>query len=130
MLVPGDADQAVYDNDLLVHLMPGFWQARTALAWAYVRIQDYEGALQTVQDAKDIGILASAGAHLAYYIQGTALERLGRIDEAKAAGYCALSYLPTTQTVSLLERMGEVVENEYTLDATDFAICPEQTPES
>jgi tetratricopeptide (TPR) repeat protein len=128
VLIPADAERAVYDNSLLVHLMPGFWQARTALAWAYVRVQQYEGALRTVQEAKDVRILESAGAHLAYYIQGTALQRLGREDEARAALHCSLSYNATTQAINLLEQLGEVIENEYTLDATDFAICPEQTP--
>jgi tetratricopeptide (TPR) repeat protein len=130
VLIPADSEQAVYDNALLVNLMPGFWQARTALAWAFVRVGQYEDALQVVQDAKDIRILESAGAHLAYYIQGTALERLGDADSARAAAHCALSYLPTRQTLDLLRRLGDEIEEEITLEASDFAICPEQTPAS
>lgn len=125
-LVPSNAELAVRDNTILVNLMPGFWQARTALAWAYVRVQDYESALVTVQASKDIRVLESAGAHLAYYIQATALERLGRADEARAAARCSLSYHATNQALDLLERLGEIIVDEFTLDVADFVICPEQ----
>ena len=128
VLIPSDSAQAVYDNSVLVNLMPGFWQARTALAWAYVRVQEYEEALATVQDAKDIRILESAGAHLAYYIQAAALERLGRADDARAAAHCSLSHHPTNQAIDLLRKLGEEIGSEYTLTPADFAMCPEQIP--
>ena len=128
VLIPADSTQAVYDNDVLVHLMPGFWQARTALAWAYVRVGEFDSALEAVQAAKDIRVLESAGAHLAYYIQATALANLGQVDDARAAAHCSLSYHPTNQTLDLLRNLGEEIGSEYTLTPADFTMCPEQTP--
>jgi hypothetical protein len=128
VLIPRNSGLAIRENTILVNLMPGFWQARTALAWAYVRGQDYEGALDVVQAAKDIRILDSGGGHLAYYIQATALENLGRADEARAAAHCALSYLATTQSLDLLERLGETIVDQFILTAADFVTCPEQIP--
>jgi len=133
VLIPADSAQAVYDNTVLVNLMPGFWQARTALAWAYVRVREFDSALLAVQDAKDIRVLESAGAHLAYYIQATALANLGRLDEARAAAHCALSHRLTTQAFDLLRNVGEEIAYDYEftvadLTEADIAVCPEQTP--
>jgi O-antigen ligase len=128
VLIPGNSELAVRDSTILVNLMPGFWQVRTALAWSYVRLQDYQSALDTVQAAKDIRMLDSGAGGVAYFIQATALEKLGRADEARAAAHCALSYKPTSRTLSLLERLGETVPDQLTLIAADFVICPEQIP--
>jgi hypothetical protein len=128
VLTPADPANVVHDNMVLVNLMPGFWQARTALAWAFVRMKEYESALEAVQDSKDAKILESRGANLAYHIQAAALEGLGRVDDARAAAHCALSYLPTTHMLELLKRLGDEVGGEVTLTSVDFATCPEQTP--
>lgn len=132
VLTPAYAAQSVYDNTVLVNLMPGFWQARTALAWAFLRVQNYEAALDTVEDAKGINILETRGANLAYYIQASASESLGRTDEARAAAHCSLAYLPTNQALDILGRLGEEFDSQaafdLTLNADDFVICPEQIP--
>jgi hypothetical protein len=127
-LIPSNSQLAVRDNTILVNLMPGFWQARTALAWAYLRVQDYEGALDAVQGVKDTSMISPVASHMAYYIQATALEKLGRADEARAAAHCALSYYVTTVTRDLLGRLGEETADQLILTATDFEICPEQIP--
>jgi O-antigen ligase len=128
VLIPSNSQLAVRDNTILVNLMPGFWQARTALAWAYLRVQDYEGALDAVQGVKDTSMISPVASHMAYYIQATALEKLGRADEARAAAHCALSYYVTTVTRDLLGRLGEETADQLILTATDFEIGPEQIP--
>ena len=93
-----------------------------------MRVGEFDSALEAVQAAKDIRVLESAGAHLAYYIQATALANLGQVDDARAAAHCSLSYHPTNQTLDLLRNLGEEIGSEYTLTPADFTMCPEQTP--
>ena len=128
VLVPTVQAQALHSNLLLVELMPGFWQARTGLAWAYIRLGRHEDALRVVQEAKDVRVLESSGANLIYYIQAWALEGLGRIEEAKAAAHCSLAYQVTQQAIDLLERNGETVGDKYDFTEADYEVCPEKRP--
>ena len=128
-MAPGQAADAIYRNQVLVNLMPGFWQARTALAWSLVQLDQFEDGLRVVQEAKDIQVLKSAGAYLAYYIQGAALRELGQADEARAAAHCSIAYNPTNQAIDLLRMLGEDVGSEIMLTDADYEICPEVAPE-
>ena len=128
-MVPGQAADAIYRNQVLVNLMPGFWQARTALAWSLVQLDQFEAGLRVVQEAKDIEVLDSDGAYLAYYIQGAALRGLGQADEARAAARCSIAYTPTNQSIDLLRLLGEDVGPEIVLTDADYAICPEVATE-
>ena len=128
-MVPGQAADAIYRNQVLVNLMPGFWQARTALAWSLVQLDQFEASLRVVQEAKDIRVLDSTGAYLAYYIQGAALRELGQADEARAAAHCSIAYNPTNQAIDLLRMLGEDVGSEIVMTDADYAICPEVAPE-
>ena len=60
--------------------------------------------MRVVQEAKDIEVLDSDGAYLAYYIQGAALRGLGQADEARAAEI--LDALPTKK------RRGDLAERK------------------
>jgi O-antigen ligase len=81
---------AIHENQILVDLMPGFWQARTGLAWSYVRLGNFELALDAIEEAKRLRGLESNGAHLIFFIEAAALERLGRFDEAIAAAQLSM----------------------------------------
>jgi O-antigen ligase len=122
---PAVTADAIYRNEALVSLMPGFWQARTALAWSLVRLDQFEAGLEVVQDAKDIGVLDATGAYLAYYIQASALAGMGAVDEARSAAHCSIAHRPTNQANEVLARLGEVVEDDLVLTEADFAVCPE-----
>ena len=96
----------VRDSQILVQLMPGFWQPQMALAWSYVRLGAYEEGLRAVARAK--ALAATTGrddAQLVHYVEAVALENLGRIDEAVVAAELATrprSYPPADQLLARL----------------------------
>jgi hypothetical protein len=124
-MVPEVKADAIYRNEVLVDLMPGFWQARTTLAWSLVRLGEFEAGLRVVQEAKDIRVLESTGAHVTYYIQAFALRGIGSLDEARSAARCSIAYRSTNQAIDLLAELGEEVGDTLALLDVDFMICPE-----
>ena len=99
--------EAVRDTEVLVQLMPGFWQAHAALAWSYVRIGEYERALQVADDAKALSLTTTvyADTHLLYYVYAVAYEGLGRTEDAIKAARTSIRRRPNTAAQQLLERL-------------------------
>ena len=90
----------------LVQLMPGFWQAHAALAWAYVRLGGYGEGLQA--SARAIELSAAAGplaTHLLPYVEALALQGLGRTDEAIEAATRSLALRASTPAYELLQQL-------------------------
>ena len=96
---------AVHENELLVELMPGFWQARTSLAWSLVRLGLYDRALDALQDAKDIEALEAGGAQLIHFVEAVALEALGRTDGAIRSAQLSMEASPNSQAQEVLDRL-------------------------
>ncbi|MCH7607256.1 MAG: hypothetical protein IIC94_01625 [Chloroflexi bacterium] len=97
----------VRDAEILVQLMPGFWQAHAALAWAYVRLGGYEEGLEA--STRAIELSAAAGplaTHLLPYVEALALQGLGRIDEAIEAATRSEALRPSASAYQLLQQLG------------------------
>ena len=118
-------EEAVLAADALVNLMPGFWQPRTAQALSLVRMGFYEAGLEVVQEAKDIRVLESPGAQFIYFIEASAYEELGRVDDAIEAAHCSLAHQTNSNAVALLERLGAPPGDEFDLTDAEVERCPE-----
>lgn len=107
-IVTGDLspEEAIRDSEILVQLMPGFWQAQAALANSYVRLGRYEDGLEAVARAKELSATAfRADIHLVYYVEAVALQALGRIPEAIRAAELSIARRPSTAAQRLLDRL-------------------------
>ena len=107
-IAAGDVSSAdaIRDAEILVRLMPGFWQAQAALASSYVRLGGYEEGLQAVARAKELS--ATSGRpdiHLVYYVEAQALQALGRIDEAIQAAETSIRLRRNPLAQRLLEQL-------------------------
>ena len=104
---PGERDRAVRDNQILAELSPASWLAHAALAWSYVALGQYERGLETALYAERISADADAGAnrHIVYFVKATALQGLGRTDEAIAAAERSLALSPLTRAQHLLREL-------------------------
>jgi O-antigen ligase len=94
---------AIHDAETLVNLIPGFWQARTALAASFVRLGRFEEALNAVKMAKDRNAMDFEGGHLTLYIEAVALRALGRNEDAIAAAKQSLSIRYSTEAQALID---------------------------
>ena len=124
-LDPSRIEDAALAAETLVNLMPGFWQPRTAQALSLVRIGLYEDSLDVVQEAKDIRVLETDGAHLIYFIEASAYEELDRDAEAIEAAHCSLAHHGNSNAVTLLERLGVPPGDSFSLTEAEVARCPE-----
>ena len=97
------ADDAIHDAETLVNLIPGFWQARTALAMSFVRLGRFEQALSAVEMAKDRNAMDSEGGYLTLYIEAVALRALGRNEDAIEAAKQSLSIRYSTDAQALID---------------------------
>ena len=95
---PDDQEQAIRDNQILVELSPASSLAHAALAWSYVQLGRYEQGLETALYAQRL----SAATSLAPFVEATALQGLGRTDEAIAAAKKSLAISPFTRAQHLL----------------------------
>ncbi len=95
------------DNQILVHLLPGFWQSRLELAWAYARLGKYEEGLEAVGLSKELAARAgiTPDTSVLHYVRALALQGLGRIDEAIAEADQSNQIRPTTLTRELLQQL-------------------------
>ena len=88
-------DEAIHDNPVLTDLMPGFWQAQMALAWAYVRLDVFQEGLAAAAAKELIGARnSSPNSHIVHYVEAVALQGLGRRAEAIAAAQRSLAARP------------------------------------
>lgn len=101
------ADEAIRTGTLLADLMPGFWQPRTALAWSYARIGDYEGALAATTIAKQLSADSGNPAESCFlhYVEAFALQGLDRIEDAIIAANRSIELLPNTGAQELLKNL-------------------------
>ena len=104
---PERTDEAIHDNQVRVALLPGFWQARAGLAWAYVELELFEDGLAAVAVAKELAVSGSAGsaAHFVHYLEALALQGLGRRAEAIAAAQRSMAARPNTAAEALLQEL-------------------------
>jgi O-antigen ligase len=100
----GSASIALYDSQVLVALLPGFWQAYTSLAWAYLRLEDPENSLEQLVLAKELAVASSNRPELwlLYYVEALALDALGRSDEAIAAARQSIAQLRNAYAMQFL----------------------------
>ena len=108
-VVTGDVppEEAVRDTEVLVRLMPGFWQSHAALAWSYVRIGEHEEALRVADEAKALSATTTklADTHLLHYVYAVAYEGLGRTDDAILSANRSIYRRPNTAAQQLLDRL-------------------------
>ena len=97
------ADDAIHDAETLVNLVPGFWQARTALAMSFVRLGRFEQALSAVEMAKDRNAMDSEGGYLTLYIEAVALRALGRNEDAIEAAKQSLAIRYSIDAQALID---------------------------
>ena len=97
------ADDAIHDAKTLVNLVPGFWQARTALAMSFVRLGRFEEALSAVKMAKDLNAMDFEGGNLTLYLEAVALRALGRNEDAIEAAKQSLSIRYSTEAQALID---------------------------
>ncbi|MCH8200180.1 MAG: hypothetical protein IIA54_08985 [Chloroflexi bacterium] len=100
-------EEAARDAEILARLMPGFWQVRTTLAWAYVSLGAYEAALRAAAAGIQLAENAAAGgeANVLQYVSAVAYERLGRTDEAIRAAELSLRQRRNSPAQELLDRL-------------------------
>jgi tetratricopeptide (TPR) repeat protein/O-antigen ligase len=96
--------EAIMINRTLVELLPAYWQAQDALAWAYVLTGQPELALAPLDRALKINSGSTNGS-LAYYIRGVALNDLGRTQEAIEALEQSMELTPTLVADLLLRQL-------------------------
>ena len=99
------AQRALHINRLLTDLLPGYWQALGALAWAQVRLGQPNEALATTQESLAITIDGLPEESLAYFIRGVALRDLGRLGEAVAALERSIALQPTGPAITILQEI-------------------------
>ncbi len=99
-------DEALHVNALVTDLLPGYWQALDSLAWANVRLgMPAEGLVLAQESIALTGDIADAS--LAYFIKGTALRDLGRVDEAVAAFETSIVLTPNGPAITGLQAIRE-----------------------
>ena len=99
--------EAARDSEVLVQLMPGFWQPHAALAWSYVRLGRYEEGLGTVATAKALSATANPrpDTHLLHFVEAVALRNLGRLDESLLAAQRSINERPNAPAQELIEQL-------------------------
>ena len=99
-------EEAVRSADVLVQLMPGFWQAHTALALSYVRLGAYEEGLRVAKVARALsGNSKVPELHFLYYVLAVAYEGLGRTDDARTAAKNSIRRRPNTAAQQIFDRL-------------------------
>lgn len=102
---PASVQHALHVNRLLTELLPGYWQALGALAWAEVRLGQPSEALATTEESLAITRDGLPEESLAYFIRGVALRELGRLDEAVAALQLSIDAQPTGPAITTLQEI-------------------------
>ena len=96
---------AARDSEVLVQLMPGFWQSHAALALAYVRLGRYAEGLEVAATGKALSAQAKVDTHLLSYVEAAALQGLGRLDEALLAAQRSIDEQPNALAQGLIEQL-------------------------
>ena len=106
-IAPEERTKAIRDNQILAELSPGSWLAHAALGWSYVQLERYEQGLAAALRAKELSAEQKAGTsrHLVHFVEATALQGLGRTDEAIAAAERSLAISPHTRAQHLLREL-------------------------
>ena len=104
---PERTDEAIHPSLVRVELLPGFWQARLALALSYVRLGLFEDGLEAVAVAKELSISGGVDSadHRLHYVEAIALQGLGRTDEAIAAAQRSIAARPNAAAQGLLQQL-------------------------
>jgi tetratricopeptide (TPR) repeat protein len=81
VLEPSLKQEAIHDYELVVELLPAFWEQWEQLAWTLTTVGEHERALEVVEHAKDLGGRDNDAAYFLYYVEGKAHKALGHDDE-------------------------------------------------
>jgi tetratricopeptide (TPR) repeat protein len=110
---PEFSEQAVHEAQVMVQMMPGFWQSRALLALTYINVHESEPALATASALITEGQGVRSAGEMAFllYVRALAFEQLERYDEALADAQEALVQEPGFRDVQpVIDRLLPLVE--------------------
>ncbi|MDA0799788.1 MAG: hypothetical protein O2826_10230 [Chloroflexi bacterium] len=127
VLQAAEKDRAIRASETFVQLMPAYWQPRTDLAKTLGKLGEFEEVILAIQGAKEVGVLESPGAMIAYYTDALAFYNMGRFEEAQVANLCSMARQSIAPARELADLLRQRVDPD--LDRSEAARdwCPEVT---
>lgn len=117
--------RAILASETFVELMPGYWQPRTDLAKTLGTLGEFEEALRAIQGAKEIGVVESPGAMIAYYADALAFYRMGRFEESQVANLCSMAHQSIAPARELADLLRQHVDPDLDRSEAGRVWCPE-----
>jgi tetratricopeptide (TPR) repeat protein len=127
VLQAAEKDRAIRASETFVQLMPAYWQPRTDLAKTLGTLGEFEEALLAIRGAKEVGVLESPGAMIAYYTDALAFYRMGRFEEAQVANLCSMAHQSIAPARELADLLRQRLDPDLDRSEAAHDWCPEVT---